>query len=131
MRATLFRPALAAMALSALLFAGVPAFAEMVSYKAELKATTEVPPNDCFASTVFGCDPYPQDQRALIAAVRLGRALSPQSQTSSYLPGWQSESSTTDMQVNFLKDAASEELGTIMSRGYRPRLVPLGVPARH
>ena len=46
MRAALFRPALAAMALSALLFAGVPAFAEMVSYKADLKAATEVPPND-------------------------------------------------------------------------------------
>jgi hypothetical protein len=46
MYVTLFRPALAAVALSALLFTGVPAFAETVSYKADLKASTEVPPND-------------------------------------------------------------------------------------
>ena len=45
MRTTFFRPALAAVALSALLFTGVPAFAEMVSFKADLKASTEVPPN--------------------------------------------------------------------------------------
>ena len=46
MHTTLFRPALAAVALSTLLFTGVPAFAEMVSYKADLKAASEVPPND-------------------------------------------------------------------------------------
>jgi len=46
MHATFLRPALAALTLSALLFTGVPAFAEMVSYKADLKASTEVPPND-------------------------------------------------------------------------------------
>jgi hypothetical protein len=45
MNATFFRPALAAGTLSALLFAGVPAFAEMVSYKAVLKASSEVPAN--------------------------------------------------------------------------------------
>lgn len=44
MHATFLRPALAALTLSALLFTGVPAFAEMVSYKADLKASTEVPP---------------------------------------------------------------------------------------
>jgi hypothetical protein len=46
MQMTLLRPALAAAALSAFLFTGVPAFAEMVSYKADLKGSTEVPPND-------------------------------------------------------------------------------------
>jgi hypothetical protein len=46
MRPTVIRPALAAAALSVLLFTGMPAFAEMVSYKADLKASTEVPPND-------------------------------------------------------------------------------------
>jgi hypothetical protein len=46
MHATFFRPALAAVALSALLFTGVSAFAEMLSYEADLKASTEVPPND-------------------------------------------------------------------------------------
>jgi hypothetical protein len=46
MHATFLRPALAAAALSAFLFTGTPAFAEMVSYKADLKASTEVPPND-------------------------------------------------------------------------------------
>lgn len=40
------RPVLAAIALSAVLFTGMPAFAETVSYRAELKASTEVPPND-------------------------------------------------------------------------------------
>jgi hypothetical protein len=43
---TLFRPALATLTLSAVLFAAVPAFAEMVSYHADLKASSEVPPND-------------------------------------------------------------------------------------
>jgi len=46
MNATFFRPALAAVALSGMLLAGVPASAEMVSYKADLKGSTEVPPND-------------------------------------------------------------------------------------
>jgi hypothetical protein len=46
MRMNFFRPALATVALSALLLTGAPAFAEMVSYKADLKASTEVPPND-------------------------------------------------------------------------------------
>jgi hypothetical protein len=46
MQAIFSRAALAAVAFSALLFNGVPAFAEMVSYKADLKAATEVPPND-------------------------------------------------------------------------------------
>jgi hypothetical protein len=46
MHVTLFRPALAAVTLSALLVIGVPAFAETVSYKADLKGATEVPPND-------------------------------------------------------------------------------------
>jgi hypothetical protein len=46
MQMAFIRPALAAAALSALLFMGLPAAAEMVSYKADLKASTEVPPND-------------------------------------------------------------------------------------
>jgi hypothetical protein len=46
MHAAFFRPVLAAVALSALLFTGVPAIAEMVSYKADLKASSQVPPND-------------------------------------------------------------------------------------
>ena len=45
MHATFIRPALAAAALSALLFTGAPAFAEMVSYNAILKASSEVPAN--------------------------------------------------------------------------------------
>lgn len=40
------RPALAAIALVGALVAGTPAFAEMVSYKADLKASTEVPATD-------------------------------------------------------------------------------------
>ena|SRR5436190_1240521 len=46
MHANFLRPAFAASALSTLLLTGVPAFAEMVSYKADLKASSEVPPND-------------------------------------------------------------------------------------
>src|ERR1700687_5702547 len=46
MNATYIRPALAVAALSTVLFTGLPAFAEMISYKADLKAATEVPPND-------------------------------------------------------------------------------------
>jgi CHRD domain len=46
MYATFSRLTLAAMALSALMMTGAPALAEMVSYKADLKAATEVPPND-------------------------------------------------------------------------------------
>jgi hypothetical protein len=46
MNATYIRPALAVAALSTVLFTGLPAFAEMVSYKADLKASSEVPPND-------------------------------------------------------------------------------------
>ena len=45
MRMNLIRPALAATALSAFLLAGMPAFAEMVSYKADLKGSSEVPAN--------------------------------------------------------------------------------------
>jgi len=40
------RPALGLAALSAVLFTALPAFAEMVSYKADLKASSEVPAND-------------------------------------------------------------------------------------
>lgn len=46
MNTTFIRPAFAVVALSAMLVAGVPAFAEMVSYKADLKASAEIPPND-------------------------------------------------------------------------------------
>jgi hypothetical protein len=46
MHPTFFRPALAGLTLSAFLFTGVSAFAEMLPYKADLKASTEVPPND-------------------------------------------------------------------------------------
>ena len=46
MRASNIRPALVAAALSAVLFTAMPAFAETVSYKADLKASTEVPAND-------------------------------------------------------------------------------------
>lgn len=46
MHTTLVRPAFATVALSTLLFTAVPAFAEMVAYKADLKAASEVPPND-------------------------------------------------------------------------------------
>ena len=46
MHTTFFRPAVAALAASLLLLAGVPASAEMVSYHADLKAASEVPPND-------------------------------------------------------------------------------------
>jgi hypothetical protein len=50
MNATYVRPALAVAALSTVLFTGLPAFAEMVSYKADLKAASEVPPNDSKAT---------------------------------------------------------------------------------
>jgi hypothetical protein len=50
MHMTFFRPALATLALSTVLLAGVPASAEMVSYKADLKASSEVPPNDSKAA---------------------------------------------------------------------------------
>jgi len=43
---TSLRPALAAVALSAFLFAGVSAFAATESFVADLKGSTEVPPND-------------------------------------------------------------------------------------
>ena len=43
---TSLRPALAAVALSAFLFTGLPAFAAMESYSATLNGATEVPPND-------------------------------------------------------------------------------------
>jgi hypothetical protein len=43
---TSLRPALAAVALSAFLFAGTTAFAAMQSYTADLKGSSEVPPND-------------------------------------------------------------------------------------
>ena len=41
-----FRPALATLAISALIFSAAPASAEMLSYKADLKGATEVPAND-------------------------------------------------------------------------------------
>jgi len=43
---TSLRPALAAVALSAFLLAGTAVFAATVSYTADLKGATEVPPND-------------------------------------------------------------------------------------
>jgi hypothetical protein len=43
---TSLRPALAAVALSACLFAGTAAFAATQNYTATLKGSTEVPPND-------------------------------------------------------------------------------------
>jgi hypothetical protein len=46
MRAICFRPALAAATLSTLPFTGLPAFADMVAYKAVLNASTEIPAND-------------------------------------------------------------------------------------
>jgi hypothetical protein len=46
MRATYMRPALIGAAACTLLFTAMPAFAEMQSYKADLKAASEVPPND-------------------------------------------------------------------------------------
>lgn len=46
MQSNLIRPALAVVALSVFLSTGMPAFAEMISYKGDLKAATEVPPND-------------------------------------------------------------------------------------
>jgi hypothetical protein len=45
MSRTFLRPALAAVALSAALFAA-PSFAAVVNYSADLKASSEVPPND-------------------------------------------------------------------------------------
>ena len=44
------RPALAAAAMSAFLFTGMPAFAEMVGYKADLTGKMEVPANDAKGS---------------------------------------------------------------------------------
>jgi hypothetical protein len=46
MRSAFVNPAVAAVALSALLMSGCPAFAEIVSYQAALKGASEVPPND-------------------------------------------------------------------------------------
>jgi hypothetical protein len=46
MHTNFIRPAIIAAALSAVVLTGFPAFAEMVSYKADLKGATEVPPND-------------------------------------------------------------------------------------
>ena len=46
MHTTFPRLALAAMVLSTLLFTGVPAFAKVNSYTADLKASSEIPPND-------------------------------------------------------------------------------------
>jgi hypothetical protein len=46
MQRTSLRPALAAVALSAFLFTGVAAFAATENYTADLKGSTEVPPND-------------------------------------------------------------------------------------
>ena len=43
---TSLRPALSAVALTAMLFAAAPAFAATVNYTADLKGSTEVPPND-------------------------------------------------------------------------------------
>jgi len=43
---TILRPALAAVALSAVLFTGGTSFAAMVNYTADMKAASEVPPND-------------------------------------------------------------------------------------
>ena len=46
MHTIVLRPVLATLAMSALLFAAAPAVAEMLSYKADLKGSTEVPSND-------------------------------------------------------------------------------------
>lgn len=46
MQMNFVRPALTALALGALVFAATPVFADTVSYKAELKGSTEVPPID-------------------------------------------------------------------------------------
>jgi len=46
MSCTFFRPALTAVALSAVLFAAAPSIAAVVNYSADLKASSEVPPND-------------------------------------------------------------------------------------
>lgn len=46
MFSTYLRPALAAVALSAMLFTGAPSFAAVVNYTADLKGSSEVPPND-------------------------------------------------------------------------------------
>jgi CHRD domain len=46
MQMTFVRPAFTALALGALMFAATPVFADTVSYKADLKASAEVPPND-------------------------------------------------------------------------------------
>jgi hypothetical protein len=43
---TMLRPALAAAALSAVLFTGGTSFAAVVNYTADMKASSEVPPND-------------------------------------------------------------------------------------
>jgi CHRD domain len=46
MQMSFVRPAFTSLALGALVFAATPVFADTVSYKAELKASAEVPPND-------------------------------------------------------------------------------------
>jgi hypothetical protein len=56
MNATYVRPALAEAALAAALFTGLPAFAAVLSYKADLKASSEVPPNDSNATGSRGCN---------------------------------------------------------------------------
>lgn len=46
MQMTFVRPAFTALALGALMFTTTPVFADTVAYKADLKASAEVPPND-------------------------------------------------------------------------------------
>ena len=46
MQMNFVRPAVTALALGALMFATTPAMAETVAYKADLKGTSAVPPND-------------------------------------------------------------------------------------
>ena len=46
MQMNFVRPAVAALALGALMFATTPVMAETISYKADLKGSSSVPPND-------------------------------------------------------------------------------------
>jgi hypothetical protein len=46
MQISFVRPALTAIALAAIVFTGTPVMAETVSYKADLKGASEVPPNE-------------------------------------------------------------------------------------
>ena len=50
MRVFSSRPAIAALAFATLIGAVLPAFAEITAYKADLKSSTEVPPNDSKAT---------------------------------------------------------------------------------